>query len=492
MATRSRARVIALPQTAVDPRVWPIVALIGFFGWLVMKEIHLPSAFMAVCVGLGLLGAFMASVNHPELALYVLVAYLPFSRLLVGGFGTGAFALNLTNILTIWVFAIYVIGQLSKGQALFQRAPINWVVLIFCALGVGSLLNEGVVYGSWVIFRLISPMKQWLTPMFFYFLTLWVVRDRKTMKTIAVIMMVAVTIVALMAIRDYLNASGGSLEKSRVGGIAEQPNTLGAFFVYYMFLFLSFFLVYRKKFKTWLLLIPFALSFRGIMVTFSRGAYMGFASGLLGAFWHRNKILFVIVGSLLWYAIANPWLLPAGIRYRMGQTVVRSHADVEDVVETLEVSSGNRVKIWRATIEMIKDHPWWGVGYGAFPAYITPYSGGQFHEVDAHNSYLLIAAELGIPALVIFLIIVGLAWWHTRWLYLRTKDLSTKAIALGFLAGLEGLLVVNMFGSRMDDQAVASYFWVLCALVMRGVLLERQERAQARAVKLRRLQTQLA
>lgn len=469
-------------HTVVDRRIWTFVALIGFLGWLVMKEITLPSGLMAACVGLGLLGLFMVSVQRPELSLYVLVAYLPFSRLLVGDFGTEAYAFNLTNILMLWVLGAYVVRCMSQGRQPFQSAPMSRLVLAFCGLSGFSLLQGGFTYGSWYFWHYITPLKQWLTPIFFYFLALWVVRDRKVLKTVVVLMMIAVTVVAIMAIRDYLNNSGSSLEKSRVGGIAEQPNTLGAFFVYYMFLFAGFFLTYRKTLKVWGLLVPFLLCFRGIMVTFSRGAYFGCAAGGLGACWHRNKALFVVAAALLWCAVMNPWMLPKGIRYRMSQTVV-SHGsdnapDDAPVEDTLEASAGNRVRIWRATIEMIKDHPWWGVGYGAFPAHIGAYTGGHFEAVDAHNTYLLLAAELGIPILVVFCVVILVAWYHTRRLYLGTHDLAMKAIALGFLAGLEGLIVVNMFGSRMDDQAVSSYFWILCGLIMRGVLIEREEGAR--------------
>src|SRR3989338_3840081 len=136
--------------------------------------------------------------------------------------------------------------------------------------------------------------------------------------------MVVMVLVALMAIRDYLNAGDSSLEKSRVGGIAEQPNMLVAFFCYYMFLFLGFFLVYYRKPKAWLLLIPFALCFRGIMVTFSRGAYLAFATGCLGAIFFRSKVLFACLLVLIGWMAINPSLLPAGIRYRMGQTITSS------------------------------------------------------------------------------------------------------------------------------------------------------------------------
>ena len=58
------------------------------------------------------------------------------------------------------------------------------------------------------------------------------------------------------------------------------------------------------------------------------------------------------------------------------------------------------------------------------------------------------------------------------------------------------MLVANLFGSRMDAQEVVGYFWILCALMMRAVLMEREERrkglsrrikAKAAHIQLRRI-----
>ena len=464
--------------TTVDRRVWSMIAVVCFFGILVIKEVSLPHGVMIVLGLVGLFALLVMGIQSPELPLYVLVAYLPFSRLLSGSFGTHAYAFNMTNILTAWVLIAYVLSRLSSGQSLFQGTPFNRVVWLFCGLGTVSLLRASATYGSWYLWEFITPLKQWLTPIFFYFLTLWVVRDRQVLKTVAVLIMVTLTIVALMAIRDYMNVGDASFDESRIGGIAEHSNTLGAFFVYYMFLFLGFFLIYPKnQLKIWMLLIPFALCFRGIMVTFSRGAYLAFAAGSLAACWFRHKLLFIGAVALGLLLMANPILLPSGIRFRIGQTIEHKMEDLnsDELEQNLEASSAHRITIWRGALQMIKKHPMWGVGYGAFPATIPNYASGQLGYVDAHNSYLLIAAEMGIPTLLVFLLVLVMAWAYTYWLYHHTTDLSIKSIALGVMAGLVGLLVANMFGSRMDDQAVSSYFWILCGLVMRGVLIERAE-----------------
>jgi len=60
-------------------------------------------------------------------------------------------------------------------------------------------------------------------------------------------------------------------------------------------------------------------------------------------------------------------------------------------------------------------------------------------------------------------------------LYKNTSDPYSRAVALGFLGGLFGLLMSNMFGSRLDSQEVSSYFWILAALIMRLKILDERE-----------------
>jgi putative inorganic carbon (HCO3(-)) transporter len=442
-----------------------------------MKEISLPSLVVMSFGGLALLGLLMVGVQDPRVPLYVLVAYLPFSLELVGDFGTQATALNMTNILILWVPIGHVASCLSRNEPLMTGTSLSKVIGLFCLLGAIALMRGTFQYGSWYLTAALTPLKRWLTPMLLYFLALWVARDKRTLKTVVVIIMVAVTVAAVMAIREYMWISGGSFDSSRVGGIAGHSNTLGAFFNYYMFLFAGYFLVYVKRPKAWWLLVPFLLCFRGIMVTFSRGAYLAFAAGSLATCFFQRKLLFVCAVFLGLLALANPVLLPAGIRYRMGMTVVEHAPGFEHgaITESLEGSAATRIEIWRGAVKMIKAHPWWGVGYGAFPRFIPRYTDVRVGHLDAHNSYLLIASEMGVPTLLVFLLILCMVWHYTRWLYRHTEDRSMKAMALGFLGGLTGLLVANIFGSRMDAQVVSGYFWVLSGLIMRGVLIERQD-----------------
>jgi putative inorganic carbon (HCO3(-)) transporter len=285
--------------------------------------------------------------------------------------------------------------------------------------------------------------------------------------------MFVMIIVALMAIKDYIDIGEVSrLEKARVGSIAEQPNMLAAFFVYYMFLFAGFMLVYWNNFRYWFLFFPFLACFRGIQVTFSRGGYVAFIAAALVIAFFRSKILFAFIAFILIFALLNPQFLPKGIHYRMASTFKDKQVFAQSVEEIVDKSSQRRIEACKGGIKMVKEHLLFGVGYGLFPYLIPRYA--PVRHMDAHNTYILIAAEMGIPALLAFLLVLFIILKNTRKLYIKTNDKFLKALALGFLGSIGGVFVANIFGGRLDTQEVSSYFWILAALIFKALYFERQ------------------
>lgn len=448
--------------------------IIGTFSFIVYKDISLPESFMRVIgIAAGLV-VFFYSITKPIVSFLILVAYSPFARILVGNFGTMTTGFNITNILMSMVILGWFFNASSSRSKLFQKSSLNFFICAFIVWGIISLISSSYSYGAVYFEYFIIPLKRWLTPMILYFITVNLVKDKASLKKTVVIMMIAVAIVGLMSISDYIGLGvSDSLEESRVGGVFEQPNMLGGFFVYNMFLYIGFLFVYFSNFKYWLMLIPFLICFRGIQVTFSRGAYIACAFGALAAIFFKNKILFAVMVFLLIFMVSNPHFLPAGMRSRMEETFSNNMVVSTNIEDVKDTSALNRIVIWKGAVEMIKDHPFFGVGYGLFSSRISSYA--PIGEMDAHNTYLILAAEMGILALVIFLIIILIMIKNSYWLYKKSKDKFIKAFALGMLGGIFGLLMVNMFGSRMNAEEVSAYFWVYAGLIMAAVRLEKKE-----------------
>ena len=94
----------------------------------------------------------------------------------------------------------------------------------------------------------------------------------------------------------------------------------------------------------------------------------------------------------------------------------------------VEVNDANfaiieRLAHWQAAVEMIRAHPWLGIGFGnyaaAYPAYaLIRWPNPLGH---AHNIYLNMAAETGLIGLLLYLllwIVIGLqtgrAWRRSK------------------------------------------------------------------------------
>ncbi len=446
--------------------------------FIVTKEVVLPPM---VLIG----GALVAGVvlliygfTKPEVISYVLVAYLPFSKILPGDFGGLAMGFNFTNLLMAFIMFAWFSGKYMEGEPKWLKTPLNVPIYLFMVIALIAVVRGADRLGSGTFVFVFAEFKRWVTPIFLYFLVLNTVKTRAMIKNMVITMIIVTTLVGLMAIYDYISLGAvGDMEKARIGGICEHSNSLAAFFNYYMFLPYGFFLMNMKKPKYWLLLLPFLIQFRGIMVTFSRGGYLAFGLGLVVVSFLRSKWMLLAMVGVILIAMMNPVILPAGVRYRLSQTFekkVSNQSSEAELEGALESSAQTRVQVWKGAVEMIKDHPILGVGYDMF-LYQIEFYWVQRRPIDAHNTYLIIAAEMGIPALLVFLWLIMIVMWNTFMLYRTTQDPFAKATALGFLGGLFGLLMSNMFGSRLDSQEVSSYFWILAAMTMRLKILDQRE-----------------
>jgi len=160
----------------------------------------------------------------------------------------------------------------------------------------------------------------------------------------------------------------------------------------------------------------------------------------------------------------------------MGSTFQSDTVYVQSIEEAVDVSSQRRILAWKGGLKMIQKYPLTGIGYGVFDKALPDYA--PVRKMPAHNTYIQIAAEMGLPALFLYLLVLLIILINTRKLYRSTNDKFYKALALGFLGSLGGVLMANVFGGRMDSQAASSYFWILAALVFKALYLEHQDRAR--------------
>jgi O-antigen ligase len=130
------------------------------------------------------------------------------------------------------------------------------------------------------------------------------------------------------------------------------------------------------------------------MTTFSRSAFWAFFLSVPFFFFFdktpRKVIVFFTLASLLSFALLSPqWLLRGGIA-SYGEATISAASDA------------SRMEYMDLAFNMIKAHPWWGVGFDQFPVAAGFWTPGSPGLPLVHNVFLKIGAESGLPALFAF------------------------------------------------------------------------------------------
>jgi len=293
-------------------------------------------------------------------------------------------------------------------------------------------------------------------------------------KRCVVYMLIGSMLVVLFSVPEMLEKMGRStIEKSRIEGPHMQSNNFGGFVAYTLLPLVAVFVVYIKDLRAWLLTPYFLITAKVLITTFSRGAYLAMVAGGLMAGWFKGRgFLAFWVTLALCFLLVFPSLIPESIVARMGVStdeVVSSSASAED---KLDKSSSTRLVMWRAAAKMIVEDPVFGKGFKGFPLVKDDYVEIPVEESDPHSMYLYIGSQMGLPALALFLLILGYSFWLGRHLSQHETDKFIRAIGIGGASATACYAVVCIFGSRAVSLNFTAYFWAY--LVVMQVIKQKQ------------------
>jgi O-antigen ligase len=249
-----------------------------------------------------------------------------------------------------------------------------------------------------------------------------------------------------------------------------------------------------------LLTVALIVSCAALFLTFSKSAYLATAGGavtfllLLATTWRRR--VSVVLVSLALSAFVVPWpalllqvspTLETAYRTTMVKLVGASRYYSWDPAKLSGRGSVvERLLATEAAVHMAADHPILGIGLDQFKTeYVGGYKTSQAHlSLDsAHTFWPEVAAELGIPALGLVVLIFAAAMLVLWRIYRAPPDQATRLLALTLLASLVAwLLVATAFAGDMYRpwRNMSSDFVMMAVLVAaafalsRGVLAQRK------------------
>jgi len=189
----------------------------------------------------------------------------------------------------------------------------------------------------------------------------------------------------------------------------------------------------RSRVERGMALVAFAACLFGLYFTRSRGVWVAVVVGVVA--WALIERRRWRPSHWLWMALAvlglSAGLTLAGNRWGTLLQAVWSSGGAGPA----DTSVQWRLSVLQWTWEMIRDHPWLGVGPGAFPVALLhyqriPYLGGE----NPHNLYVEVAAEYGLPIAVLgilgLLICLGRAARSVRQLPLAHPGRGRRAAIL--------------------------------------------------------------
>ena len=134
-----------------------------------------------------------------------------------------------------------------------------------------------------------------------------------------------------------------------------------------------------------------------------------------------------------------------------------------------DASMAGRLLAWQSAVSMVRDFPLVGVGANAFPSAMVTYQIADrtnFWE-EAHNDYLQIAAETGLPgALLALVVIFVFATEVKRRFHEESVSRGSMWIRIGAVAGLCTIGVQEVVEFSLQIPANAALFAVLVGIAL--------------------------
>jgi len=205
------------------------------------------------------------------------------------------------------------------------------------------------------------------------------------------------------------------------------------------------------------LLVSMGIVVVALILTFSRGAFLGFiVVNVLFLLWRRNAKTLIFAVLL---AAGALFALPGAVYDR----VTTGYGEGLNVI-----SAGRIEEIWLPLLPEALRSPIYGSGLGSMLWSETMRGAGttMLGITQAHNAYLETVLDMGIAGLILVCAYLVLLWKGFRALGVDPSLSPTlRGFFQGAAAGLASLLVADIVGSRLTPSAEQVFLWLAIGMM---------------------------
>lgn len=273
------------------------------------------------------------------------------------------------------------------------------------------------------------------------------------------------------ALATWVDPTSTSAKLIRVYSYLGNPNLLAGYLIPAVTLSLAAVFAWQRWLPRVLALTMFVVNSACLVLTYSRGGWIGFV-----------VCLFVFSVLLVyWYSVQlpaqwRPWAMPVLLGGSVGVIALAMLfvEPVRDRVASIFVgrqdSSNNfRMNVWSAVVEMIRDRPILGIGPGnnAFNKIYPLYQRPRFTALSAYSVFLEIAVETGLIGFLCFLwlLIVTFNQGVQQLGRLRMSAHPDAFWLMGAIAAIAGMLSHGLVDTVWYRPEVSTLWWLMIAII---------------------------
>jgi hypothetical protein len=487
-------------EKQVNWKIWLLCALFSLF----LGVLAAVSPWLAV----GLLGSAAGLLAILRAKTHYLMWLLAFTLAFQFEYELASIRFNWTELLALLLTCILISRSLVENDSTWLRLPHKGLFAVFLICGlIAQILGPGIesiAQGTWHLYKVVLAMP------LLYFVAFVSIRSKRVLKTAVAILVISFTISSGVGIIQtlsggrYLTGLGvyGNLRylgifppfpsevqeimKNFVGTVSDLthvPNTAifrahGGFtnhnyfavgLVMTLSITTSLWLYAQSSKRKLLLGVATIVQLLALILTFSRGGWVGFALSV--------TVIVLLVRKKPGYLLVLKTMIIGGIGISlviiamlMLPTPLATRAtSILNPAEATEMQG--RFEAWSTSLQEIQKHPVWGTGTSEV-AGVTMFG----HNVTSHNIFLSIAYERGLIALVAFIFLLAVLARDSLRLVGKRKndDLYLQGLGLGLLSGVTGFLAAGMLASPILYPESAALFWFTAGLLEAAVRIRKE------------------
>ena len=303
------------------------------------------------------------------------------------------------------------------------------------------------------------------------------IKTKKDLNTFVSVLLFSSLVVALLGVFQYftgvemrpewLDTENNTDIAVRVYSVFLNPNILAEYLVLMTPLAVGMTWYTKSMRKKFLFLASTAVLLICLVMTLSRGGWVGIALAALA---------FVLLVDKRLILIAIPIVL--GVFYALPQKVLDR---IISIGSTVDSSNLYRIKIWKITKDVIRDNLIAGVGFGytpfkeTFEKYIR-----TMPIYHAHNTYLEVAAEIGLIGFIFFMLLLFSVLKYNYVNLIKSEDKYYRYLGAGLYASIIGIMGHGLVEHFLYIPRIIFTFWIIIGITMTAIRIKKSEREKSK------------